>query len=249
MPDLNSTTDLTEINRTAWNASPYEAWVRMYGEPSVVARQIAGDPGRMMRRFRDHLGDLKGKRICNLQGSHGRLAVALALEGADVTVIDFASENQRYALDLARHAGVGLQYIVSDVMRVVGLDLGGQFDLVLTELGILHYHTDLIRFFGVTRFLLSETGVVVLNEFHPMERKVFSQPNGDGDYFKSDLVLGDVPYASGNDLVAQCAYRFWTLGEIVTAAIEAGLTIKRLEEHPDWNVPLRPGTFTLVAAR
>jgi 2-polyprenyl-3-methyl-5-hydroxy-6-metoxy-1,4-benzoquinol methylase len=176
---------ITELNRVAWNASPYEAWVRMYGEPADVAKQVVEDPGRMMRRFREHLGDLKGKRICNLQGSHGRLAVALALEGADVTVIDFASENQRYALDLARHAGVSLQYIVSDVMKVVDMDLCGQFDMVLMELGILHYHTDLTQFFGVSRFLLNENGVVVLNEFHPMERKVFSQPGGGGDYFRS----------------------------------------------------------------
>jgi hypothetical protein len=62
-------------------------------------------------------------------------------------------------------------------------------------------------------------------------------------------VLGDVPYSAGDDQLSQCAYRFWTLGEIVTAAIEAGLTIRRLEEHPDWEDPLRPGTFTLVASQ
>jgi hypothetical protein len=43
--------------------------------------------------------------------------------------------------------------------------------------------------------------------------------------------------------------RFWTLGEIVTAVVSAGLSVERLDEHPDWTDPKPPGTFTLLAAK
>jgi hypothetical protein len=41
-----------------------------------------------------------------VQGSHGRIAVALAYLRADVTVINFSQENQRFAMELAAAAEV-----------------------------------------------------------------------------------------------------------------------------------------------
>ncbi|HXQ11251.1 MAG TPA: hypothetical protein VN805_09695 [Caulobacteraceae bacterium] len=37
------------------------------------------------------------------------------------------------------------------------------------------------------------------------------------------------------------------LGEIVTAVIDGGFSVRRLEERPSWTDPLIPGTFILVA--
>ena len=56
------------------------------------------------------------------------------------------------------------------------------------------------------------------------------------------------PTGRGRSL-GTCDYRFWTLGEIVTAVLAAGFAISALEEHPDWSDPAIPGTYTLVADR
>lgn len=40
-------------------------------------------------------------KIANPCGSNGRIAVPLALLGADVTIFDISEENKRYALELA----------------------------------------------------------------------------------------------------------------------------------------------------
>ncbi len=36
--------------------------------------------------------------------------------GADVTVVDFSSENKKYALELAKASEVQIQYVLSDVL-------------------------------------------------------------------------------------------------------------------------------------
>ncbi|MDB5535939.1 MAG: SAM-dependent methyltransferase protein, partial [Devosia sp.] len=98
------------------------------------------------------------------------------------------------------------------------------------------------------RMLTADRGYLVLNEFHPVQRKLF-WPEGPKDYFCTDLVEADVPNpdATGPSL-GRCRYRFWTLGEIVTSVIKAGFTITRLDEHPDWADPTIPGSFTVLAS-
>lgn len=115
------------------------------------------------------------------------------------------------------------------------------------ELGILHYHQDIARFFAAMKAITRPGGTMVINEFHPVQRKLFWTPER-RDYFDAALVEGDVPNPTGDGRsLGKCTLRFWTLGEIVTAVIGAGFTVMRLEEHPDWDEPTIPGTFTLVA--
>lgn len=234
-------------NRAAWNLARHETWVQSYGPAEVAARAIVADPRQPLRRLLPHLGDPTGTAVCNLQGSHGRVAVALALLGAQVTVIDFAEENRRYALALAAAAGVEIDYVLGDVMEV-GQAFPGRFDIVVMELGILHYHQDLKAFFGLCTHIARPGGRLVLNEFHPVQRKLFS-PLGTSDYFDDRLTAGAAPFPPGVEAPAeaQCAYRFWTLGEILSAVLSTGWKIVRFEEHPDWEEPRHPGTFTLIA--
>ena len=241
--------EVRDRNREAWNAGRYDAWTLAMGPPAEAAAAIAADPAKVARRIAPHLGDVAGKRIASIQGSHGRIAVALALMGAQATVFDFAEENRRYALAMAAVAGADIDYRLGDVMAAGGPGLDHAFDAVVMELGILHYHQDLDAFFAVMKRLAAPGGRLVLCEFHPVERKLFWAGRGTPpDYFAADLVVADVPNPTGSgDSLGQCAYRFWTLGEVVTAVITAGFRLACLEEHPDWTDPTIPGTFTLVA--
>jgi len=238
---------MTETNRKAWNANRYEAWLSAFGSAETEAARIVANPERVVRRISPYLGKVAGQRICNVQGSHGRMAVALTLLGAKVQVIDFSTENRRFALDLARAANVSIDYAVCDVMRAGSLGFAHGFDALVLELGILHYHEDLDQFFMVMRQLTATGGTLLLNEFHPVQRKLF-WPSGPKDYFDRSLVEADVPNpdTTGASL-GTCQYRFWTMGEILTAIINAGFTIARLDEHADKQSPNIPGTFTLLA--
>ena len=239
-----------DLNRESWNAGRYDAWVRAMGSPEVEARTLVADPAYKLRRLLPHLGEIAGQRICSIQGSNGRVAVAFALLGAEVTVIDFGEDNRRYALELAAAAGVRIDYRLGDVIEAGSLGLNGVFDALVMELGILHYHQDLARFFAVMAGLTRPGGRMVLNEFHPVERKLFTAPSVLHDYFSGDVVMSPVPdpTGQGRDL-GQCALRFWTLGDVVTTAIGAGFVVERLEELPSWSDPTIPGMFTLVAVK
>lgn len=242
---MNST--LTEINRKAWNASRYDAWVAAFGGVDIEARRIVANPEHPLRRILPYLGALEGKQICNVQGSHGRVAVALAVLGAKVQVIDFSEENRRFATEMAEAANVSIDYAVCDILEAGNLDLPHKFDSLVLELGILHYHEDLEQFFTVMRGLVKDGGVLFLNEFHPVQRKLF-WTNGPQDYFSDTLIEADVPNPDvDGESLGKCQYRFWTMGEVLTAVIKSGFTIVRLDEHPDWSNSAIPGTFTLFA--
>jgi hypothetical protein len=62
--------------------------VKGKGTPEQHSSQLREDPWKKLTPFRMHLGDVYGKRIANLLGSNGRVAVSLALLGADVIVVD-----------------------------------------------------------------------------------------------------------------------------------------------------------------
>ena len=202
-------------NQRAWNAGRYDAWARAEGGAEQAAKEITSDPPRAVRRLLPHLGDVSGARICNLQGSKGKIAIGLALLGAKVTVIDFAHENQRYALETAAWANAEIDYVVADVMDAPAMGLK-PFDAVVMELGILHYHQDLERFFAVCAALTKLGGLVVVNDFHPVRWMLLAPPSDTPvNYFQTDLIEVDVPNPTGEDeCLGRCLVRRWTLGEL-----------------------------------
>jgi len=237
----------TRTNLEAWNTGRYDAWTAAYGRPAEEAGRIVAAPERVIRRLSPYMGSIQGKRICNVQGSHGRIAVALSLLGAQVQVIDFSQENRRYALELAAAAGAEIDYAVRDIMDAPGLKLPHKFDWLVLEFGILHYHQNLTGFFEVMRGLAGEGGKLILNEFHPVQRKLIWR-DGPKDYFDENLIEADVPNpVEDGPSLGTCRYRFWTMGDIVTAVIQAGFAIESLDEHPDASDRSIPGSFTLVA--
>ena len=243
-------------NKIAWEANAYAAWVKAYGTPSEVAKQLVANPQHKVRRLSPYLGTVKGQRIANPLGSHGRLGVALALLGADVTVFDISEPNQTYALELAKAANVDLDYVLGDFLELNLDAYYGSFDSVVLELGIVHYFVELKPFVVRLHALLVDGGRLVLNEFHPLLKKALCVTEGQvelrGDYFLSDLEAAPVAYAaftSNASALPECLIRRYTLGEIVTAFAQGGFIVEQLVESPDGDFAKLPGTFTLVARR
>ena len=126
-----------------------------------------------------------------LLGSKGNKAVCFALLGADVTVVDISSENQRYALELAEEAAFSISYLVSDVLDINEHKLS-TFDVIILEMGVLHYFLDLHPLFYKIMKMMDETSIFILRDYHPFVSKVMSFENGEiaieGDYFKRDML-------------------------------------------------------------
>lgn len=242
---------ITAHNRIAWTVSSHRAWVARYGTAAMAAADIVSDPERPLRRLLGFVGDPHGRSIANPLGSHGRIATALALPGADVTVFDLSESNARYARELAAEAGVTIDYVVGD-FQISAPRHAGRFDTVVMELGVVHYFVEIREFVASTRALLECGGRLVVNEFHPLLKKCIEVRSGEpvlhGDYFRTELEVAPAPYATFVDGdVPDCVIRRWNLGEIVTAFASGGFRVERLVEHPAEGLARLPGTFTLVA--
>jgi 2-polyprenyl-3-methyl-5-hydroxy-6-metoxy-1,4-benzoquinol methylase len=242
-----------EKNKKAWEYRAYEYW-NDQGSPADKAIYLKNDPLARLRYHQKYFQNIKGIKIANPCGSNGRIAVPLALLGAEVTIFDISEENKRYALELAECAGVNIQYVVDDFYDVDMNIYSNCFDVVYSEGGILHYFSEIDKFtenlFKITKY----NGKLILSDFHPF-RKTDPESNAyqtGGDYFDSKIHKGDVAYKSffpkeDADGFPDCSLRFYTLSEIINSVIKAGFVIKEFNEHPNWNNSKLPGEFTIIA--
>jgi len=256
--------DFAAINKTAWETDAYATWVTAYGTPETQADILKADPKKKLRRILPYLDSVEGKVIANPLGSHGRVAVALALLGAEVTVFDISEANARYGLELARAANTSISYVTSDFITSSQLDsYQQQFDLVVLELGILHYFLDLNQFVQSVARLLKNKGQVILNEFHPLATKCFTDDTIEdaesiGDYFnhsaKSVPVAFEV-FHQNPETLPKCLVKYWTLGEVLTSFAQNGFQIEKLLEFPEkldaegTSYSKIPKQFTLLATK
>jgi 2-polyprenyl-3-methyl-5-hydroxy-6-metoxy-1,4-benzoquinol methylase len=254
----------SEMNKKAWSYKAYEFWIQQLGLPEELSKDMIKDPIVHLRRHIKYLGDIKGKKIANLLGSCGKKAIPLAILGADVTIVDISEANKKYALELAKAAGVNINYILSDFIELNTKEMDNTFDIVYLEGGILHYFSDLDTFSRKIFKLLKLGGKLVLNDFHPI-RKIFKerdvlQVSADGleltgDYFEKDLKLGEVAHkkyyqGDGTEEFPKCLLRYWTMGEIISSFASAGFFIEKLIEGPRFDSHKNiPGEFTLVASK
>lgn len=249
----------SSVNKQAWSHKAYEAWHRGYGPPHEAAAKLRENPESTLQAYLKHFGDVQGKTVANLLGSHGRKAVALSLLGARVTIVDISEENERYAKEIAEAAGVSIDYFVSDVLEWPTDPFVGHFDFVLMECGILHYFVDLNPLAKLVHTILKEGGKLVLHEFHPLIKKLDPRYHDgllalEGDYYSDEIVEGPAACHSALpqeeiEQLPQCRLRFWQLGEIVSAVSAQNLIVEALVESPHGEFPTLPGTFTLVARK
>ena len=257
---------LSTINEKSWNTAAYEAWTNRHGAPEDYAKKIMEDPTREVAHYLPYIQSPKGKRIINLLGSKGNKGVALALLGSDVTVVDISASNAKYANELADAAGVSIEYVVSDVLHV---QLSQSFDIVLLELGVLHYFLDLKPLFTKISQLLKPDGILILRDYHPIYTKLLGVDHpsfrANGNYFDEELIEDDVAYSillteAQKESLPKTTIRRWTLGEIITTLAEEHFKIEKLVEehgpHQRWVFPSTapegieervPGLYTLIA--
>lgn len=251
-------------NETAWNTLAYEAWIAKYGYPQAVADKIRIKPRRYLTSLLDHFGEVKGRKIANLMGSHGIKAVALALLGAQVTVFDFSSGNQKFAEELAKYAKADIRYILGNIITLPEEELSGDYDIAFAEMGIIHYFTDLVPLFQTARSLLKPGAIFILRDFHPVTTKLITSRGTtakirkhkvDGDYFDTSLIESEIAYGKylPDGDTQKVLLRKWNLGEIITAVARSGFMIESLTEEPNQSSEGFdkgiPKTFTLVARK
>lgn len=248
-------------NLEAWNKETYDAWITRFGTASAYAEKLKSNPEAIVGALLPFMGAIENKKVLNVMGSNGNKAVALALMGADATVVDFSEGNKAYALDLAKAAGVSIDYVVSDILELPATYRTSEYDIAFAEMGILHYFQDLEPFFKLLKSTLKKGGTLIVRDFHPISTKLIVSRGStakvrkhkvEGDYFSTELIEKEVAYSKYSEEASAKVYlRQWTLGEIVTAVANAGFRVTALIEEPNRSSDVFdkgiPKTFTLTA--
>lgn len=101
--------------------------------------------------------------------------------------------------ELAAAAGVPLTYVVADVLDLSSAVAQPKHDLVVLEMGILHYFVDLLPLMRAAASLLKSGGRFVLRDFHPISTKLISYRGKKhkitGDYFSTAIEPADVSFS------------------------------------------------------
>jgi 2-polyprenyl-3-methyl-5-hydroxy-6-metoxy-1,4-benzoquinol methylase len=245
------------VNKTAWEYRAYEFWTQQ-ASPIEKAASLKADPLARFHFHRQYFQNISGKRIANPCGSNGRMAVPLALLGADVTVFDISEENKRYALELAKEASVEIQFVLGDFCEADLTIYGEAFDVVYAEGGITHYFSDIDVFTRTLYSIIKDNGALILSDFHPYRKMnragspMISVSQTDGSYFDAEIHCGNVAYQpffpqEEQDAFPKCLLRFYTMSEIINSVIESGFVLKEFLEHPSYEDKKLPGLFTIIA--
>jgi len=231
-------------NRAAWDeaAEQYERWL-----PEAI-ELIRSGGNNLFPVEAELIGDLHGRcrRAIHLQCAGGRDTLSLWRLGADEVVgIDFSPRMLAIAARLADAVGAPARWVEADVLDTPH-DFDGTADLLYTGRGSLIWLQDLDAWAGVLARLLAPTGRLVIFEGHPVEWLFDVDTDGrwvatDYDYFAgAEASRGWAPEyidrLSIRDEDQSWKFaRAWTLGEVITAVVRAGLRLEHVGEHPvDW---------------
>ena len=232
--------DYTELNRANWD----ERVPAHVASPDYHVADFVQDRAFLSRVVRFDLpllGDISGLRGVHLQCHIGTDTISLARLGASMTGLDFSPPAVEQARQLAARTGADAAFVQSDVYDAVDVLGAGGFDLVFTGIGALCWLPSIRRWAGVVAALLRPGGRLFIREGHPM-LWALDETRDDGllvvdvTYFERtehDVWEEGGTYVQTDATFAHNTSLTWNhgLGEIVTALLEAGMTITGLTEH------------------
>jgi SAM-dependent methyltransferase len=194
--------------------------------------------------------DLRGRDVVHIQCHIGFDTIALARRGARVTGVDFSRVSLTQAADLAERCGVEIEWVQADAAALPDTLRGG-FDIAYATIGAICWIEDIGAWMRCAAATLRPGGRLVLVEVHPLYMMIeagaeslrldfpyafdgprrFDEPGSYADPDANVPVTAEVVYAH-------------SLGEVVNAAIAAGLQIETLREHMETDLDPRGDMLT-----
>ncbi|BAY47229.1 putative methyltransferase [Scytonema sp. HK-05] len=242
--------DLHEENRLSWN------------EATKAHNSHKGDQAKFFRlggstlfpEEKELLGDIAGLSLVHLQCNAGQDTLSLVQLGAVATGVDISDEAIAFAQKLSEESGIPASFYRADVFDWLEetAKQGKQFDIAFSSYGAVCWISNLNVWAKGIAGVLKSGGRFVLIEFHPVammfdkdfshkfsylsEGKHLTWEDGISDYVaESGTSLAPWGYETGieNFRNPHRSHEFqWGIGDIVTALLQAGLTLEVLKEYP-----------------
>ncbi len=230
------------------NKALWEAWTAIHAEGSFYDLAGFREGGiRLTDEEVEAVGDVRGKTLLHLQCHFGIDTLSWARLGATVTGADFSPAAIRLARELAADLDFPEARFVESNLYDLPSNLDGQFDVVYTSRGILGWLPDIEGWARVVAHFVKPVGIFYISEIHPIAQAFENEGVEPGElrlaypyWSHPEPLVFDVQgsYADPTADVGEQREHGWDhgLGEIVTALIDAGLTLEWLRESAqlDW---------------
>lgn len=224
-----------EANRRRWNEV---AAIHAASDFYNLDRLRSG--GSSLHRLEiEEVGEVTGKTLLHLQCHIGTESVSWARLGARVTGVDFAEKALQEARRLATDCDVDARFVQANIYDLPET-LADTFDVVFTSWGVLGWLPDIAGWARVVGRFLAPGGVFYVAEGHPFgwvfddhsQRLEVRYP-----YFWGDDPIREEMVGTYADPTAEVANRVeynwgFSLGEVVSSLIDAGLRIQFVHEFP-----------------
>ena len=231
--------DALRANRDLWDAwTGIHTASEFYDVPSF---RDGSRPIRLADYEREEIGPVAGRSLLHLQCHFGLDTLSWARLGANVTGADFSERAVEAARSLAADVGVPATFVVSNLYDLPDV-LEGEFDIVYTSRGVLGWLPDIAGWARVAAHFVKPGGTFYVTEIHPAAQVFENDGVAPGElrlaypYWSHAAPLTFDVHGSYADPGAvtdpTLVEHGWdhSLGEIVTALIDAGLRIELLHE-------------------
>src|ERR671915_905773 len=228
------------INRAHWDAlaaahgeghdAYYDTEALVGGADTLSEAEAAG--------VREAVGAVAGLDVLHLQCHIGFDAISLARRGARVVGADFSPASLEKARALARRCEVKVEFVEADATKLP-VELHNRFDLVYATVGVISWIDDLGAWMRSAAAALRGGGKLLLVEIHPLCMMVASTDPLELDFpyaFEGPRGYDEPGSYAGADLkvaATESVEYGHSLGEVVNAALAAGLKLQRLDELLD----------------
>ncbi len=233
-------------NRRLW-----DAWTKINAASAFydVESFRNGEHGIRLREYeRAEIGPVEGRSLLHLQCHFGLDTLSWARLGARVTGADFSPEGINTARALAAETGIPARFVLSNLYDLPDT-LEGRFDIVYTSRGVLGWLPDIEGWAQVAAHFVKPGGFFYVTEIHPVAQAFDDEGVAPGE-LRLAYPYWSHPESIRSQVVGSYADRSaptdglvahgWdhSLGEIVSALIDAGLQIDFLHEFDfvDWPV-------------
>lgn len=231
--------DYRDVNRANWD----ERAPAHIESPGYAVEKFRTDPeyiSDVVRFDLPLLGSVEGLRGVHLQCHIGTDTISLARLGAHMTGLDFSGAAIIEARKLAAELGHDVKFVEAELYAATQVLTPHSFDLVFTGIGAIGWLPDIQKWASVVSGLLAPDGRLFIREGHPVLWSLGDRTDGvlaiEHPYFEQEEpTVWDEPgtYVETDTEFAHTVTHEWNhgMGEIITALLEAGLTITGLAEH------------------
>ena len=143
-----------EANRKLW-----DQWTAEHeASPFYDVAGFRAGKDRLRSIELSEMPDVRGKTLLHLQCHFGLDTLAWARRGAIASGVDFSEQSIALARSLSQELGIAADFYCSDIYNLPAV-LDGQFDIVFTSYGVLHWLKDLQRWGEVIAHFLKPGGI------------------------------------------------------------------------------------------